>query len=106
MLNFKNKHRSNGVVFLNFSTGEFSQKPIKYWSNVGIVHKHSTFIKFVKTIKKMCGDNTMNNISRLYYYAGARITFPFHVHWMEIGLNYASTILLETEITLLKFQEK
>lgn len=76
-------NRDSGSIKLIFFASELSQKPIKYWSNVGRIHPHSRLTKLVRKIKKMIDYQLANNIHYLSYYSGSRIEFPYHVHWMD-----------------------
>jgi len=81
LFNFKYK-RNSDCVKLILTAYDLSQKPIKYWANVGSVNKKGNFQKIISLVKKITGDFTGNSISHLYYYGGSRIIFPFHLCWM------------------------
>ena len=74
--------RDSGSLKLLFGTGELRQKPIKYWANTGRIPKYSSLKNIENAIKKMVGIRYSNGTCHLTPYAGGRLSFPFHVHWM------------------------
>lgn len=84
---FKN-NRDSGCLKLVFFAAELQQKPIKYWANVGKVPTHSKLTELIKTLKKQTDIRWANNITHLAYYSGARLLFPYHVHWMKNSFEF------------------
>lgn len=89
LFNFK-YYRGTDCVKLLLSAYDLSQKPIKYWANVGTVNKKGKFQTIISLVKNITGDRTGNGISHLYYYGGSRVIFPFHLNWM--GNSFELTI--------------
>jgi hypothetical protein len=104
--NFKQKTRQPYVVLLNFTAYELGQKPIKYWRNTGNVNRKSAFHKIINKVKNICGDPTSNTITRLFHYAGADVTFPFHVQWMEDKFEFCLFDCFGSGNNTLKFSRK
>lgn len=80
--------RDSGCLKLVFFAGELKQKPIKYWANVGKIPTHSKLTNLIKSLKKQTDIKWSNNVSYLAYYSGARLLFPYHVHWMNDSFEF------------------